>query len=132
MTRITVNLTDDSYQIVKQYLEDHSSLNPNQFIKNAIGLYVAMMGSSKVLLESDPATRDFFKGIKKIVNSKEYQQQVNQLLIKLSQKYSNKELKLLCSGFTELEEKKETLEKKNEPGPKPKPKRGPGRPPTYE
>ena len=131
MPTITVKFTDESYKIIKNYLDQHE-IKKNQFVKNAIALYVAMTGSSKALLESDPATKDFFKGIKKIVNSKEYQQQVNELLIKLSQKYPDEELKLLCSGFSELEEKKKTLEKKNDPGPKPKPKRRPGHPPTYE
>ena len=133
MHTFSAKVTDEVFQIIQDYLNDHPSMIPNQFIKNAIGMYVALTGSSNALLESDPATRDFFKGIKKIVNSKEYKQQVNHLLEKLSKKYTDEELKLLCSGFAELEQKKKVVEKKNSPGPKPKPKRKRGRSvSTYE
>jgi len=129
--RINAKFTDESYAIIEKYLDEHK-MKKNQLIKNSIGMYIALTSSSKALLESDSATRDFFKGIKQIVNSKEYKHQVNQLLEKLSKKYSNEELKLLCSAFTEIEHTLKIIQKKNKAGRKKNIKKGPGHPPTYE
>ncbi len=132
MHTISVKFTDESYAIIEKYLDEHK-MNKNQLIKNALGMYIALTGSSKVFLESNPVAIDFFKGIKKIVNSENYKKQSNQLLKKLSKKYSKEKLESFGLVFEEIENRKKILEKKNKAGRKKNIKKGPGRPiSTYE
>jgi len=124
--RITGKIPLETYEIVETYLKQNK-MTKNRLVQNSIGMYILMTTGANTLSKSTPFARDFFKGIEKIVNSRDYKKKTKQLMERLARKYSEEEIMVWGKGLEDIDKTQKTLEKKHAPPGRPKIIRSRGR-----
>ncbi|MCH7560543.1 MAG: hypothetical protein IIC67_04095 [Thaumarchaeota archaeon] len=125
---VTGKLSEKENEIIENFIAENN-ISKNELIIKALKLYIPLITGVNSFNNKDiPFTKDFHKGIDKIIKSEHYQRQTFELLIKLSKKYSPKEVEDFFLRLGIIETLQKELESSHAPKGRPKTKRARGRP----
>ena len=118
--------TSEEGKIIEDYLKKHK-IPQNRLVRKSIGFLIPLE-RSKDRIKATNLIREFFQGIKKIVNSPDYKKRVDRLLVRLSKKYSPNTIEEFVKFFLDIDSDLKVFKKKHASRGRPKIERKRGRP----